>query len=107
MLHTAMLIFVTLGCVWLIASHQIHTGVSITLGLVFVVGGCIGMLDDAAFAMRAFELQIEGLALIVWGVGWRVVLLPAWRKHLMRWWLPRLVAKHTGVDRRQPFRPRG
>lgn len=106
-LHTALLLYVILGCIWLITSHRVQTGVVITVGLVLVACGCLGMLDEFSFTQRAYALRTDGLALIFWGLMWRQVILPWWRRRLPRWGIGHMIARHAGVERRQGWRNGG
>lgn len=101
MFELALLVIVTAGCIWLITTPRVHTGILITAGLVLIACGNLGMMDQFSFTVRAYELRTEGMALIAWGLFWRLAALPWWRKNLADQGFARALARHVGVDRRQ------
>lgn len=99
--QNAVLIFTIVGCMWLIVSPRVHTGIVITSGLMLTVCGTLAALDESAFWGRGYELRSDGIALTLWGVIWQNIVLPQWRRHLMTWGLAYAIARHIGVERRK------
>ena len=100
-LQTIMWMLISGGCLWLIVSPSIKTGICITTGLWLLATGNVANIDPDALVLRAYQLRLWGVLLILWGVIWMFLLRPAWLRLSMKWRAAHAGAKWFGLEHRR------